>query len=96
MVINYSKLALFCFIFLLSIYVSHMSNILNSFIFAASSILAYFSGYGFRESINNPNIYQKFVGMIFCITIIGIIIYANIVFGVSSIINDFNFEMVYI
>ena len=93
MVINYSKLFLFSLIFILSIYINSLSNIINAFVFAASSILAYFSGYGLRESIFNFNIYQKTFGIIFCLAIIGIIIYANVIFGVNSIINDINIEM---
>ena len=95
MVINYSKLFLFCIIFILSIYISSLSNIINAFVFAASSILAYFSGYGLRESVFNPNIYQKTLGTFFCLTIIGIIIYANVVFGASSLINGINIEMIF-
>ena len=93
MVINYSKIFLFVLIILLSIYISYLSNFLNALVFAASCILAYFSGYGLRESLFNPNIYQKTLGIIFCLTIIGIVIYANVIFGVNSIINDTNIEM---
>ena len=93
MVINYSKIFLFVLIIFLSIYISHLSNFLNALVFAASCILAYFSGYGLRESVFNPNIYQKTLGIIFCLTIIGIVIYANVIFGVNSIINDINIEL---
>ena len=93
MVINFSKIFLFILIIFLSIYISHLSNFLNALVFAASCILAYFSGYGLRESLFNPNIYQKTLGIIFCLTIIGIVIYANVIFGVNSIINDINIEM---
>ena len=93
MVINYSKIYLFILIIFLSIYISSLSNFLNVLVFAASCILAYFSGYGLRESILNSNIYQKTSGIIFCLIIIGIIIYANIAFGVSSLINGTNIEM---
>ena len=89
MVINYSKIFLFVLIIFLSIYISNLSNFLNALVFAASCILAYFSGYGLRESIFNPNIYQKTLGIIFCLIIIGIIIYAN----VCSLINGINIEM---
>ena len=95
MVINYSKIFLFVLIIFLSIYISHLSNFLNALVFAASCILAYFSGYGLRESIFNQNIYQKTLGIIFCLTIIGIIIYANVAFGVSSLINGMNIEMLF-
>ena len=95
MVINYSKIFLFVLIIFLSIYISHLSNFLNALVFAASCILAYFSGYGLRESVFNPNIYQKTLGIIFCLTIIGIIIYANVIFGVSSLINGINIEMLF-
>ena len=95
MVINYSKIFLFVLILLLSIYISSLSNFLNALVFAASCILAYFSGYGLRESILNSNIYQKTSGIIFCLIIIGIIIYANIAFGVSSLINGINIEMLF-
>ena len=95
MVINYSKLFLFCLIFILSIYISSLSNIINAFVFVASSILAYFSGYGLRESLTNSSIYQKTLGIIFCLTIIGIIIYANVAFGASSLINGINIEMLF-
>ena len=95
MVINYSKIFLFILIIFLSIYISHLSNFLNALVFAASCILAYFSGYGLRESLFNPNIYQKILGIIFCLIIIGIIIYANIAFGVSSLINGINIEMLF-
>ena len=93
MVINYSKIFLFILIIFLSIYISHLSNFLNAILFAASCILAYFSGYGLRESVFNPNIYQKTLGIIFCVIIIGIIIYANVAFGASSLINGINIEM---
>ena len=93
MVINYSKIFLFVLIIFLSIYISNLSNFLNALVFAASCILAYFSGYGLRESLTNPSIYQKALGIIFCLVIIGIIIYANITFGVSSLINGINIEM---
>ena len=93
MVINYSKLFLFSLIFILSIYIYSLSNIINAFVFAASSILAYFSGYGLRESIFNFNIYQKTFGIIFCLAIIGIIIYANVNFGVNILVDGFNGEM---
>ena len=93
MVINYSKIFLFVLIIFLSIYISSLSNFLNALVFFASCILAYFSGYGLRESVFNPNIYQKTLGIIFCITIIGIIIYTNIAFGASSLINGINIEM---
>ena len=93
MVINYSKIFLFILIIFLSIYISYLSNFLNALVFAASCILAYFSGYGLRESVFNPNIYQKTLGIIFCLIIIGIIIYANITFGASSLINGINFEI---
>ena len=95
MVINYSKIFLFVLIILLSIYISYLSNFLNALVFAASCILAYFSGYGLRESIFNQNIYQKTLGIIFCLTIIGIIIYANVSFGASSLINGINIEMLF-
>ena len=95
MVINYSKIFLFVLILLLSIYISSLSNFLNALVFAASCILAYFSGYGLRESILNSNIYQKTSGIIFCLIIIGIIIYANITFGVSSLVNGINIEMLF-
>tara|TARA_B100001027_G_scaffold52172_1_gene34801 strand:+ start:1257 stop:1586 length:330 start_codon:yes stop_codon:yes gene_type:complete len=94
MVIIYSKLFLFCLVFILSIFISSLSNIINAFIFAASSILAYFSGYGLRESVFNQNAYQKSLGIIFCLIIIGIIVYANITFGVSSLLNGINIEMI--
>ena len=93
MVINYSKIFLFSLIIFLSIYISYLSNFLNALVFTASCILAYFSGYGLRESLFNPNIYQKTLGIIFCLTIIGIVIYANVIFGVISIINDRNIEL---
>ncbi len=93
MVINYSKIFLFTLILFLSIYISSLSNFLNALIFAASSILAYFSGYGLRESLFNQNTYQKSLGIFFCLTIIGFIIYANINFGVNLLIDDFNSEM---
>ena len=96
MVINYSKLLLFSFILLLSIYLLFISNVLKTFIFAASSILAYFSGYGVRESYLNTNSYQKYSGLLLCIIIIVFIIFANINYGVNSLINSFNFEMVFI
>ena len=95
MVINYSKIFLFVLILLLSIYISSLSNFLNALVFTASCILAYFSGYGLRESVFNPNIYQKTLGIIFCLIIIGIIIYANIAFGVSSLIDGTNIEMLF-
>ena len=95
MVINYSKIFLFVLIIFLSIYISHLSNFFNALVFTASCILAYFSGYGLRESVFNPNIYQKSLGIIFCLIIIGIIIYANIAFGVSSLINGINIEMLF-
>ena len=93
MVINYSKIFLFILIIFLSIYISSISNFLNRLVFVTSSILAYFSGYGLRESVFNSNIYQKTLGIIFCLTIIGIIIYANVAFGASSLINGINIEM---
>ena len=74
---------------------SYLSNFLNALVFATSCILAYFSGYGLRESVFNPSIYQKTLGIIFCLTIIGIIIYANVVFGASSLINGINIEMLF-
>ena len=95
MVINYNKIFLFVLIIFLSIYISSLSNFLNALVFAASCILAYFSGYGLRESLFNPNIYQKTIGIIFCLTIIGIIIYANVAVGVSSLINGINIEMLF-
>ena len=95
MVINYSKIFLFSLIILLSIYISYLSNFLNALVFSASCIFAYFSGYGLRESIFNPNIYQKTLGIIFCLIIIGIIVYANIAFGVSSLNNGINIEMLF-
>ena len=95
MVINYSKIFLFSLIIFLSIYISYLSNFLNALVFAASCILAYFSGYGLRVSVFNPNIYQKTLGIIFCLIIIGIIIYANIAFGVSSLNNGINIEMLF-
>ena len=95
MVINYSKIFIFVLIIFLSIYISQLSNFLNALVFAASCILAYFSGYGLRESVFNPNIYQKSLGIIFCLIIIGIIIYANIAFGVSSLISGMNIEMLF-
>ena len=95
MVINYSKIFLFVLIIFLSIYISNLSNFLNALVFAASCILAYFSGYGLRESLTNPSIYQKALGIIFCFIIIGIIIYANIAFGTSSLINEINIEMLF-
>ena len=79
----------------LSIYISSLSNFLNALVFFASCILAYFSGYGLRESVFNSNIYQKTLGIIFCLTIIGIIIYANVAFGASSLINGINIEMLF-
>ena len=93
MVINYSKIFLFVLIIFLSIYISHLSNFLNALVFAASCILAYFSGYGLRESLTNPSIYQKALGIIFCLVIIGIIIYANVAYGATSLINGINIEM---
>ena len=93
MVINYSKIFLFVLIIFLSIYISHLSNFLNALVFAASCILAYFSGYGLRESLTNPSIYQKVLGIIFCLVIIGIIIYANVAYGATSLINGINIEM---
>ena len=93
MVINYSKIYLFVLIIFLSIYISHLSNFLNALVFAASCILAYFSGYGLRESLTNPSIYQKALGIIFCLVIIGIIIYANVAYGATSLINGINIEM---
>jgi len=95
MVINYSKIFLFVLIIFLSIYISSLSNFLNALAFAASCILAYFSGYGLRESVFNENIYQKTLGIIFCLTIIGIIIYANVVFGTSSLIIGINIELLF-
>ena len=95
MVINYSKIFLFGLIIFLSIYISYISNFLNALVFTSSCILAYFSGYGLRESLFNPNIYQKTLGIIFCLTIIGIIIYANVVFGTSSLIIGINIEMLF-
>ena len=95
MVINYSKIFIFVLIIFLSIYISYLSNFLNALLFAASCILAYFSGYGLRESIFNPSIYQKILGIIFCVIIIGIIIYANIAFGVNSLNNVINIEMLF-
>ena len=95
MVINYSKIYLFILIIFLSIYISSLSNFLNALVFAASCILAYFSGYGLRVSVFNPNIYQKTIGIIFCLAIIGIIIYANVGFAVSSLINGINIEMLF-
>ena len=95
MVINYSKIYLFILIIFLSIYISSLSNFLNALVFAASCILAYFSGYGLRESVFNSNIYQKTLGIIFCLTIIGIVIYANVAFGASSLINGINIEMLF-
>ena len=95
MVINYSKIFLFVLMIFLSIYISSLSNFLNALVFFASCILAYFSGYGLRESVFNPNIYQKTLGIIFCLTIIGIIIYANVAFGESSLINGINIEMLF-
>ena len=95
MVINYSKIFLFVLIIFLSIYISSLSNFLNALVFAASCILVYFSGYGLRESVLNTNIYQKTLGIIFCLTIIGIVIYANVIFGVNSIINDINIELLF-
>ena len=93
MVINYSKIFLFVLIIFLSIYISILSNFLNALVFAASCILAYFSGYGLRESLTNPSIYQKALGIIFCLVIIGIIIYANVAYGATSLINGINIEM---
>ena len=95
MVINYSKIFLFVLIIFLSFYISYLSNFLNALVFAASCILAYFSGYGLRESLTNSSIYQKTLGIIFCLTIIGIIIYANVAFGASSLINGINIEMLF-
>ena len=95
MVINYSKIFLFSLIIFLSIYISYLSNFLYALVFTASCILAYFSGYGLRESLFNPNIYQKILGIIFCLIIIGIIIYANIAYGVNSLINGINVEMLF-
>ena len=95
MVINYSKIFLFVLIIFLSIYISNLSNFLNALVFAASCILAYFSGYGLRVSLTNPSIYQKVLGIIFCLVIIGIIIYANVAFGASSLINGINIEMLF-
>ena len=79
----------------LSIYISSLSNFLNALVFFASCILAYFSGYGLRESVFNPSIYQKTLGTIFCFSIIGAITYANAVFGVSSLISGINIEMLF-
>ena len=93
MVINYSKIFLFGLIIFLSIYISYLSNFLNALVFTSSCILAYFSGYGLRESVLNSNIYQKFSGIIFCFIIIGIVIYANVAFGTSSLIIGVNIEM---
>ena len=93
MVINYSKIFLFVLIIFLSIYISNLSNFLNALVFATSCILAYFSGYGLRESLTNPSIYQKALGIIFCLVIIGIIIYANVAYGATSLINGINIEM---
>ena len=87
MVINYSKIFLFVLIIFLSFYISNLSNFLNALVFAASCILAYFSGYGLRESLTNPSIYQKALGIVFCLVIIGIIIYANVAYGATSLIN---------
>lgn len=95
MVINYSKIFLFVLIIFLSIYISYLSNFLNALVFATSCILAYFSGYGLRESVFNPSIYQKTIGVIFCLIIIGIIIYVNIALGASSLINEINIEMLF-
>ena len=95
MVINYSKIFLFVLMIFLSILISSLSNFLNALVFFASCILAYFSGYGLRESVFNSNIYQKTLGIIFCLTIIGIIIYANVAFGASSLINGINIEMLF-
>ena len=95
MVINYSKIFLFVLIIFLSIYISSLSNFLNALVFAASCILAYFSGYGLRESVLNPNTNQKIMGIVFCLIIIGIIIYANITFGVSSLFKGINIEMLF-
>ena len=93
MLLNYSKIFLFVLILLLSIYISSISTFLNALVFAVSCILAYFSGYGLRESVFNPNIYQKTLGIFFCLTIIGIIIYANVAYGATSLINGINIEM---
>ena len=93
MVINYSKIFLFVLIIFLSIYISNLSSFLNALVFAASCILAYFSGYGLRESLTNPSIYQKALGIVFCLVIIGIIIYANVAYGATSLINGINIEM---
>ena len=93
MVVNYSKIFLFVLILFLSIYISSLSNFLNALVFVASSILAYFSGYGLRESLFNQNVYQKSLGAIFCLIIIGFIIYANINFGVNTLVDGFNSEM---
>ena len=93
MVINYSKIFLFVLILFLSIFISSLSNFLNALVFVASSILAYFSGYGLRESLFNQNVYQKSLGTIFCLIIIGFIIYANINFGVNTLEDGFNSEM---
>ena len=95
MVINYSKIFLFVLIIFLSIYISYLSNFLNALVFAASCILAYFSGYGLRESLTNPSIYQKALGIVFCLVIIGIIIYANVAYGATSLINGINIEMLF-
>ncbi len=95
MVINYSKIFLFVLILLLSVYIFLLSNFLNALVFAASCILAYFSGYGLRESLVNSNIYQKTLGTTFCLTIIGFITYANFVFGESSLVNGINVEMLF-
>ena len=95
MVINYSKIFIFALIIFLSIYISYLSNFLNALVFTSSCILAYFSGYGLRESLFNQNIYQKTLGIIFCLTIIGIIIYANAAFGTSSLIIGVNIEMLF-
>ena len=93
MVINYSKIFLFILILFLSIYISSLSNFLNALVFVTSSILAYFSGYGLRESVFNSDFYQKALGIIFCLAIIGIIIYVNVNFGVNILVDDFNGEM---
>ena len=77
----------------LSIYISSLSNFLNALVFFASCILAYFSGYGLRESAFNQNIFQKTLGIIFCLIIIGLIMYANVNFGVSILVDGFNGEM---
>lgn len=93
MVINYSKIFLFILVIFLSIYISSLSDFFYALVFATSCIFAYFSGYGLRESALSHNIFQKSFGIIFCLIIIGFIIYANISVGLNILIDGFNSEM---